>query len=92
MAFHHDIIWGKHKVTGEITELFESEYSIQECIRRGWLDTTVPGGLWVRQFIDRSFDPGEEEDLMEYLPLEPTQIPDPCFGQNLKMGWGLGKI
>jgi len=27
----------------------ETDYSIDDCVNEGWLDPTVPGGLWTRK-------------------------------------------
>ena len=66
MAFHIDIIPAVHIPTGKVDWHYEVGYTIQDCVDQSWLDPMVPGGLWTRKEIDRSFDPEDEEHAQEY--------------------------
>ena len=85
MSFHIDIIPAVHIPTGEVGWHYEVDYTIQDCVAQGWLDPTVPGGLWTRKEIDLSFEPEDEEHAQEYRPVDPDHIPDPEYGKNLRL-------
>lgn len=85
MAFHIDIIPAVHIPTGKVDWHYEVGYTIQDCVDQSWLDPMVPGGLWTRKEIDRSFDPEDEEHAQEYRPVDPARIPDPEYGKNLEL-------
>lgn len=93
MSFYIQIFPGRNRETGEIDYcVFEQDFSIQDCVNNGWLDPTVPGGLWTRKEINRGFDPIDDDgDDCGYDPIEPFLIPDPQYGENLHLNLGMTK-
>ena len=80
MSFHIDII-PVIDPDGSKTYL-ESDYSIDECVKEGWLDPTVPGGLWVREVVDK------EHHLQDgYTAVPNMDWTDSMCGRNMGLNF-----
>jgi len=76
MAFYIDII-PAIAPDGSKTWL-ETDWTIDECIAEGWLDPTVPGGLWIRKMV-----PHEDYREDGFTTDPDRDWTDSRFGQNL---------
>lgn len=79
MAFHIDILRYKcdngayTTADGVKCDLCEIDYTIDDCIGRGWMS---PDGIWTRQTIE----PPDTD--YEYVDLP---MPDPVFGKDMHL-------
>lgn len=70
MSFHIDII--RVKEPDGKDDYYEFDYSIDECVKNGWLDPET--GIWTRQTVEAPDDDNEYSSLPRA---------DPRCGQNL---------
>lgn len=77
MSFHIDILSIRHR-DGEVG-LVEIDYSIQDCVDKGWLDPTGEG-TWTRKEINirEHCDEGES-------PVGKDIVPDPRYGEKMNL-------